>query len=211
MSRGNNDEQFKFLISCIRHANNSKVDFAAVAKECGIVSKGAAAKRYERMMKAHGIPTNITPTRSTPVPSPVRRESQLNAMKKRRKLEKFSNGTERDLVDDDEGVTGMKDEFGSESADQLCVKSEGEGELDLHPDTMSSFLKTSEFGYEISDGGVGQLAPGPDFSGHGLISLDDEPRHFFHLGGTEAAFAGGALVEHSGTGLAASDSIVIAD
>ncbi len=25
MSRGNNDEQFKFLISCIRHANNSKV------------------------------------------------------------------------------------------------------------------------------------------------------------------------------------------
>ncbi|KAI0850127.1 hypothetical protein F5Y00DRAFT_268621 [Daldinia vernicosa] len=51
------DSQFKFLIVCIKHSTAGKVDFAEVAKECEIVSKGAAAKRYERLMKAHGIGT----------------------------------------------------------------------------------------------------------------------------------------------------------
>ena len=60
MAPASNEEQFKFLISCIRHSNNGKVsshlsilthlynadchqvDFTEVAKECNIVSKGAA-------------------------------------------------------------------------------------------------------------------------------------------------------------------------
>lgn len=61
MGRLNNDEQFKFLISCIRWSNNGKVtisssdlisagqkltfeqvDFSEVAAECKIVTKGAA-------------------------------------------------------------------------------------------------------------------------------------------------------------------------
>ncbi|PWY86897.1 hypothetical protein BO70DRAFT_394911 [Aspergillus heteromorphus CBS 117.55] len=49
------EEQFQFLLSCIRYANNGKIDFATVAQECNIVSKAAAAKRYERLMKAHNI------------------------------------------------------------------------------------------------------------------------------------------------------------
>ncbi|KAI1086159.1 hypothetical protein F5B19DRAFT_480242 [Rostrohypoxylon terebratum] len=49
------DSQFKFLIACIKHSSAGKVDFNEVAKELGIISKGAAAKRYERLMKAHGI------------------------------------------------------------------------------------------------------------------------------------------------------------
>ncbi|KAI0457303.1 hypothetical protein F5B21DRAFT_501675 [Xylaria acuta] len=49
------DSQFRFLISCIRHSTAGKVDFEEVRKECDIVSKGAAAKRYERLMKAHNI------------------------------------------------------------------------------------------------------------------------------------------------------------
>ncbi|KAL8932793.1 MAG: hypothetical protein Q9211_006123 [Gyalolechia sp. 1 TL-2023] len=49
------DEQLKFLLSCIRYSVNGKIEFAQVANECSIVSKGAAAKRYERLMKAHGI------------------------------------------------------------------------------------------------------------------------------------------------------------
>ncbi|KAI0445721.1 hypothetical protein F4803DRAFT_548009 [Xylaria telfairii] len=49
------DNQFRFLISCIRHSTAGKVDFEEVRKECEIISKGAAAKRYERLMKAHGI------------------------------------------------------------------------------------------------------------------------------------------------------------
>ncbi|EXJ93709.1 hypothetical protein A1O1_02102 [Capronia coronata CBS 617.96] len=55
MSRATSDDQLKFLLSCVRHSNNGKVDFVEVAKECGVVSKGAAAKRYERLMKANGI------------------------------------------------------------------------------------------------------------------------------------------------------------
>ena len=60
MPPASNEEQFKFLISCIRYSNNGKVsfylsflaalydadchqvDFTEVAKECSIVSKGAA-------------------------------------------------------------------------------------------------------------------------------------------------------------------------
>lgn len=60
MAPASNEEQFKFLISCIRYSNNGKVrfrlqslthfcdadyrqvDFTEVAKECNIVSKGAA-------------------------------------------------------------------------------------------------------------------------------------------------------------------------
>ncbi|KAI1097116.1 hypothetical protein F4804DRAFT_339528 [Jackrogersella minutella] len=49
------DSQFKFLIVCIKHSSLGKVDFTEVAKELSIISKGAAAKRYERLMKAHGI------------------------------------------------------------------------------------------------------------------------------------------------------------
>ncbi|KAH8769827.1 hypothetical protein F5883DRAFT_552089 [Diaporthe sp. PMI_573] len=49
------ESQFKFLIACIKHTNAGKVDFGKVAEELSIVSKPAAAKRYERLMKAHGI------------------------------------------------------------------------------------------------------------------------------------------------------------
>ncbi|KAL8773786.1 MAG: hypothetical protein Q9194_004242 [Teloschistes cf. exilis] len=55
MSSSNHEDLVKFLISCIRHGVNGKIDFDAVAKECDIVSKGAAAKRYERLLKAHNI------------------------------------------------------------------------------------------------------------------------------------------------------------
>ncbi|KAK7978151.1 hypothetical protein PG988_005641 [Apiospora saccharicola] len=49
------EAQFRFLISCIKHSCNGKVDFEEVRKECDIKTKGAAAKRFERLMKAHGI------------------------------------------------------------------------------------------------------------------------------------------------------------
>ncbi|EFR00822.1 hypothetical protein MGYG_03826 [Nannizzia gypsea CBS 118893] len=55
MSRVTAEETNIFLIKCIKHSNNGKVDFASVAEECGIVSKGAAAKRYERILKGNGI------------------------------------------------------------------------------------------------------------------------------------------------------------
>ncbi|KAK6373253.1 hypothetical protein LTS17_008272 [Exophiala oligosperma] len=36
-----------------------QVDHAAVARECGITSKGASAKRYERLLKAFGTPEGL--------------------------------------------------------------------------------------------------------------------------------------------------------
>ncbi|RAH62098.1 hypothetical protein BO85DRAFT_516644 [Aspergillus piperis CBS 112811] len=49
------EEQLQFLLSCIRHSNSGKIDFTVVAQECNIITKAAAAKRYERLLKSHGI------------------------------------------------------------------------------------------------------------------------------------------------------------
>ncbi|KAI1149615.1 hypothetical protein F4825DRAFT_464001 [Nemania diffusa] len=70
------DSQFRFLISCIRNSTAGKVDFEEVRKECDIISKGAAAKRYERLMKAH----NISPSGAS---NGVKKEAkEPNEMKK---------------------------------------------------------------------------------------------------------------------------------
>ncbi|EEU45851.1 uncharacterized protein NECHADRAFT_78767 [Fusarium vanettenii 77-13-4] len=55
MSKQDPADQVKFLVSCIGHTSNGRPDFQAVADELSIVSKAAAQKRYERMLKAHGI------------------------------------------------------------------------------------------------------------------------------------------------------------
>ncbi|KAH7321173.1 hypothetical protein B0I35DRAFT_408161 [Stachybotrys elegans] len=59
MSKVEPMDQVRFLVSCIGHTSNgrSKPDFEAVALDLGIVSKAAAQKRYERMLKAN----NVTP------------------------------------------------------------------------------------------------------------------------------------------------------
>ncbi|KAK4043588.1 hypothetical protein C8A01DRAFT_12887 [Parachaetomium inaequale] len=49
------EAQFKFLLCCIKHSAAGKVNFDNVAQELQIVSKAAAAKRYERLLKAHNI------------------------------------------------------------------------------------------------------------------------------------------------------------
>ncbi|PGH18821.1 hypothetical protein AJ79_00234 [Helicocarpus griseus UAMH5409] len=70
MSRVSSEEQLNFLLKCVKHSSNGKVDFTEVAKECNIVSKGAAAKRYERLMKANGINPNGGPLSTSDAPSP---------------------------------------------------------------------------------------------------------------------------------------------
>ncbi|KAE8381080.1 hypothetical protein BDV26DRAFT_289780 [Aspergillus bertholletiae] len=73
-------EQIEFLLSCVRHTNSGKVDFEEVAKECNIVSKGAAglkkinenlsAKRYERLSKGRNTGSGGGSSAGSPVPSP---------------------------------------------------------------------------------------------------------------------------------------------
>ncbi|KAI9853159.1 MAG: hypothetical protein M1838_000015 [Thelocarpon superellum] len=122
MSPSSNDEQFKFLIACIRHANTGKVDFAEVAKECGIVSKGAAAKRYERLMKAHGIPPAGASLRAPTTPSTSKVTTPSTS--KKRKLGSIPHEP-REAMDDDERPTGVKAEVAGGLEDPFVIKSEG--------------------------------------------------------------------------------------
>ncbi|OAX84071.1 hypothetical protein ACJ72_01575 [Emergomyces africanus] len=61
----NGDEQLNFLLKCVKYSSNGKVNFDQVATECNIVTKAAAAKRYERLMKANGISPNGGPSSQT--------------------------------------------------------------------------------------------------------------------------------------------------
>ncbi|PGH06053.1 hypothetical protein GX51_02644 [Blastomyces parvus] len=77
MPAATSDEQLNFLLKCVKYSSNGKVDFDQVARECNIVSKGAAAKRYERLLKANGINPNGGSTTGTDAPSP--QEPNINS------------------------------------------------------------------------------------------------------------------------------------
>ncbi|KAL8689336.1 MAG: hypothetical protein Q9224_004661 [Gallowayella concinna] len=117
------DEQFKFLIACIRHGVNGKINFDEVVKECSIVSKGAAAKRYERLMKAHDISPQAHPNPSDNSVTATKRkigtakESNTAAAKKRKAMESdnvSNNG-------DEEEPTGKKKKYKVEKKSEAKV------------------------------------------------------------------------------------------
>ncbi|PLB41542.1 uncharacterized protein BDW47DRAFT_122584 [Aspergillus candidus] len=100
MSRISEQDATKFLLSCVRHSNNGKINFEEVATECGITSKGAAAKRYERLVKAHSSTTNDenanasagaaeTPKKGR---SPAKRKSGVSSAKGATKKAKGNSG-----------------------------------------------------------------------------------------------------------------------
>ncbi|PHH71711.1 hypothetical protein CDD80_5049 [Ophiocordyceps camponoti-rufipedis] len=129
MSKQDPAEQVKFLVCCINHANAGKPDFDAVAKELGIVSKAAAGKRYERLVKAYGVTSKRTTgaddgkdVESTPQPSPVKRSSRRNKLPvaKKRKL--------ADVDSDAEVVVTKKKPLSKKK-----VKAEDESELSDPP------------------------------------------------------------------------------
>ncbi|KAI1363258.1 hypothetical protein F5Y08DRAFT_354649 [Xylaria arbuscula] len=110
------DSQFRFLISCIRHSSAGKVDFEEVRKECDIISKGAAAKRYERLMKAHGIApgggaANGVKKEAKDAEAPKKPKGRAN--KKRKLQEVDDNETDCDEPIKEEGIKG---EFKHEDA-----------------------------------------------------------------------------------------------
>ncbi|KAI9680341.1 MAG: hypothetical protein M1829_001227 [Trizodia sp. TS-e1964] len=113
MSRIGNDEQFKFLISCIRYSNNGRVDFTEVARECGIVTKGAAAKRYERLMKAHNINPSGGPARSGPasVASPTLGTTKVSKRKAKKGV--TSKLAVEEDVEEISSTKGFKDDMDS--------------------------------------------------------------------------------------------------
>ncbi|PTB79227.1 hypothetical protein M440DRAFT_1436563 [Trichoderma longibrachiatum ATCC 18648] len=79
MSKQDPAEQVRFLVSCIGHTTNGRPDFTLVAQELGIVSKAAAQKRYERMLKANGVSASSKKASgdddlTTPASTPVKRK-----------------------------------------------------------------------------------------------------------------------------------------
>ncbi|KAI8630710.1 hypothetical protein F5Y19DRAFT_483354 [Xylariaceae sp. FL1651] len=116
------DSQFRFLISCIRHSTAGKVDFEEVRKECEIISKGAAAKRYERLMKAHNITTS---TAAGGVKNETKDADDIKKPKargraKKRKLEEVNE----DEGDVDEPVKSEPKVKGEVKYEDAIVKSE---------------------------------------------------------------------------------------
>ncbi|PGH33815.1 hypothetical protein GX50_03384 [[Emmonsia] crescens] len=82
MPAATSDEQLNFLLRCVKYSSNGKVDFDQVARECNIVTKGAAAKRYERLMKANGINPNGGTATGTDASSPQEARSNGSTPKK---------------------------------------------------------------------------------------------------------------------------------
>ncbi|KAI0125000.1 hypothetical protein BJ170DRAFT_726708 [Xylariales sp. AK1849] len=128
------ESQFKFLIACIKHSSNGKVDFNEVAKECEIVTKGAAAKRYERLMKAHGIANSPGPAPKTPVKKDKGATTPRSSAKKR-KLE---------AVDSDAG-----------DIDEPAIK----GEVKSEVKSEVKFEKATRMKTEHGNGGIAAMAP----------------------------------------------------
>ncbi|KAI9744224.1 MAG: hypothetical protein M1818_002376 [Claussenomyces sp. TS43310] len=129
------DEHFKFLISCIRYSNNGKVDFGEVAKECKIVSKGAAAKRYERMMKAHGIAPGAAAIKPGATPRGSAKTDRVNGSGtplKKRKMDDFTD----DAAQEDDPESFGTPPLGQSNFGTLSVKSD--------PDAAKPFVKEEQ-------------------------------------------------------------------
>ncbi|KAL7963604.1 hypothetical protein V8C34DRAFT_300108 [Trichoderma compactum] len=104
MSKQDPAEQVRFLVSCIGHTTNGRPDFTLVAEELGIVSKAAAQKRYERMLKANGVNASKPAAKfsaddeNIPISTPVKRKTtgvaRGSAQKKSRAVKKEESDDE---------------------------------------------------------------------------------------------------------------------
>ncbi|KAK5660844.1 hypothetical protein OQA88_12215 [Cercophora sp. LCS_1] len=106
------EEQLQFLLSCVRHSDNGRPNFDAVAKELNIVTKAAAAKRYERMVKATNVARN--PTNGPPA-APAGKATKAKAAAstgRKRKTPAVVNISDSD--DEEEIKAEIKDEIKSE-------------------------------------------------------------------------------------------------
>ncbi|KAJ5032840.1 uncharacterized protein L3040_009431 [Drepanopeziza brunnea f. sp. 'multigermtubi'] len=182
MAPASNEEQFKFLISCIRYSNNGKVDFGQVAKECKIVSKGAAAKRYERMMRSHGIAPNAATIKPAPRNLKSERQQSLPSSSspsaaKKRKTEGYLD--ENTTADDDEGFGMVKPEPAVMIKEQFVVKEEethrqqpGQLSLGDAANLMQYYDTPTRYSGGDSGGGDGSGSVSGHGNGHGL-GMDD--------------------------------------
>ncbi|EPE36242.1 hypothetical protein GLAREA_05580 [Glarea lozoyensis ATCC 20868] len=114
-----NDDQFKLLLSCVRHSNNGKVDFLQVARDCGIASKAAATKRYERLARIYGMQS----IHRRPRPKSEYSDMQTKACMKQKLIE--SQEGSNTYADDEEGFAeALKPVIKVEPESIVVVKTE---------------------------------------------------------------------------------------
>ncbi|KAI1852665.1 hypothetical protein JX266_002206 [Neoarthrinium moseri] len=143
MSSKDVDGQFQFLIACIKHSTAGKVDFGEVAKQCDIVSKGAAAKRYERLMKAHGITSSPAGGSGGSPRTPVKKEKGVTP---KSSATKGSAAKKRKLEEVDDNVGDI---------DEPVIK--GEVKSEVKPEVKSEDAMTVKTEYR--NGGIAAVAP----------------------------------------------------
>ncbi|KAK6225983.1 hypothetical protein QIS74_02030 [Colletotrichum tabaci] len=130
--------QVKFLVNCIKYSQGGKIDFQAVATDCNIVSKAAAAKRFERILKAHGMkaselakvgpmsgmssPAQYTASPKTPVKSAGKATPKSKG--KRAAAASPTKDTKRAKMANHPAVSSYNDEDDEEDEAQFKVKEE---------------------------------------------------------------------------------------
>ena len=80
------------------------------------------AKRYERMMKAHGIHQPVS-ARDPAIPVSRRKEEFISQPAKKRKQDQFDD-SHNQAADDDEGLCSVKSEIGCAISEHTTVKNE---------------------------------------------------------------------------------------
>lgn len=176
------DEQLKFLLSCIRYSVNGKIDFGEVANECTIVSKGAAAKRYERLMKAHGIqPQSAVSPRDASVASTKgkkaaaeRKNNSADKAAKKRKTIEADSATNNDEDDEEPSPLAKKSRVKKELKSE--VKAE-DGDKDALPQFDGSFEALpvkAEMGVKIEQEVAVKEEPVSEIHGGNTFTIEDE-------------------------------------
>ncbi|VBB83809.1 Putative protein of unknown function [Podospora comata] len=187
------EQHLRFLLSCVKHASAGRVNFDAVSQELGIVSKAAAAKRYERLLKAHDLtPANVpkngeasaakTPTKrkrkDDPVPvKPETDESEempMMAKKKTAAAVKKGGKKGEDDLDDKNNGGGVKMSDIPEFSRHLLdgKKREEGGEVEVEDEDEVVYMGESFTGMNggqqgVKNGGGGGGEGGGEGDGNG--------------------------------------------
>ena len=285
MAPASNEEQFKFLISCIRYSNNGKVgsysnqfiltsailtatrSTSAKLPKSAILSRRArrksylrhcflasltpspspvtsslgnhysslsfpleqthsdrfgSAKRYERLMKFHGIhqsqsgSTSVSAVREASIASPRRKSpAPAGPSNKKRKLVNYAEKTSNINTDDDEGLDNVKAESSTsikaEAVKAEAIKGEDTGEETI-PDSTSytGLTSNSAFGFD----GIHDSAMFDDFLRFGGSTLaNNESQTALSGDQFDGATASTSMTPAtgSGDGHGVHESIVIVD
>ena len=107
-----------------------------------------SAKRYERMMKAHGIHQTQTSIRDVPISS---RKPKDEAAAKKRKLEQFEEDSNTAVDDDEVGFSKVKEE-GIAIKDEIDFSGYGTDWLTFpEPGSKDDFSPTLHDGMSLED------------------------------------------------------------